>query len=892
MAAVFIRLLNMSIAAGFLILTVIFLRLLLRRAPKWTRCLLWGLVAVRLVCPFSPESSLSLIPSAEFIDPAIVGNGLNFQARNDGTDGIVKKDAPGSGAPAVDAALHSGAGTGEPASDVKSGAVPEPSDETGDLASDVKSGAVSGPSGEAGKPASDVKSGVMSGPSGETGNSAPVLSNSAEDGFSGDFYNVFSAAGYLWAAGLAGFLCYALFGFMRMKRRLREAVRLQDNIYICDAVRSPFILGLARPCIYLSSSLEKSGREYCVAHEKAHIGRLDHWWKLTGYVLLSVYWFSPLVWAAYILFCRDIELACDERVIKDMSLKGRRAYSEALLSCSLQRKALLVCPLAFGEVGVKERIKNVLCYRKPVFWAAAAAVAVCVVTAVCFLTNPKPSDQSLTDYKKLASAAYQTESIGVTYPAEGSLAALAKVEGRFVGELLDGAQWDRKRESSPTNQAADIVIIFNESQEIRFYESEPELAVVACNGLQQYYEMKNMSYQDVFERVSAAALESAAASVEAAENAGDADGLLQMPAFGAAAEEAVRSAIMDHNQSRFTSPCDVACCDFVLLEAMAGIPVRGSETHRVTYYGWALYQTYRVLEEGLENVGGCHVPVALTFDVSGEKYALREYWEPRDGSDKTAEVRERFPEHVAENGVDGGKYILEQTRRCYGEAVEQSGLDTDSVVSGLLEKLCEPGPWSDLRSYIDQHGREYRELIYYGDYTLQYCLQELAGGDETGLRGRIMTALCEDILQGRGTIPSDAELLGEGARDQGPTSSDAEPSGEGARDQGPTSAGAEPSGGGAGGGGRSESDPEQGIEDAPIVEKAREAKERAIAEKLALLAYSPETCDGLPEVSVKGGDGAEYQINLSEGWVWKDKTQQAELTEELILEIQRWLTMK
>lgn len=315
MGDIFMGLLNRSIAAGWLVLVVIVLRLLFRKAPKWIRCLLWGIVAVRLVCPFSIESAYSLIPSAETV-------------RSGGVEeGQIRRQIPeiDSSFPVVDQAVN------------------------------------------------------------------PILRDAFDYGEEESVapLQVFtSIAGIVWGCGLAVLLGYALVTRIRLAYLMREAVCEGGNIYLCDAAASPFVMGLIRPRIYLPSGMEPEKIPYVTAHEQAHLKRKDHWWKPLGYLLLAVYWFQPLCWAAYILFCRDIEFACDERVIRDMTLQEKKEYSRALVSCSGQGRMVLACPLAFGEVGVKERVKSVLYYKKAAVWLLAAAVAVCVIVGICFLTNP------------------------------------------------------------------------------------------------------------------------------------------------------------------------------------------------------------------------------------------------------------------------------------------------------------------------------------------------------------------------------------------------------------------------------------------------------------------------------------------------------------------------
>ena len=312
MAAVFLKLLNLSISASWLVLAVLVLRLVSKRSPKWVNVLLWGIVALRLVLPFSIESALSLIPSAETVSPAAV----QFDPAPTITSGVS----------VIDNAVN-------PALSEHFAAVP-------------------------------------------TASVNPL-------------YVWAYLAGWVWLIGLGAMLLYALGSYLRLRRRVRVSLPIQDHIYLCDAISSPFILGVVKPHIYLPSGLDEVQRQNVLAHEQAHLARHDHWWKPLGFALLAVYWFNPVLWLAYALLCRDIELACDERVIRTMDESAVKTYSTVLLACSIPRKAVITCPLAFGEVGVKERVKNALHYKKPAFWVVAASVAVCVVVAVCFLTDPE-----------------------------------------------------------------------------------------------------------------------------------------------------------------------------------------------------------------------------------------------------------------------------------------------------------------------------------------------------------------------------------------------------------------------------------------------------------------------------------------------------------------------
>lgn len=312
MSGIFLKLLNLSISASWLVLVVLVLRLVLKRAPKWVNVLLWGMVALRLMVPFSIESALSLIPSAETLSPEVV----RFDPAPTITSGVEFIDN------AVNPSLS------------------------------------------------------------ESFAAAPLASVNP-------LYVWTYLAGWVWLIGLAAMLAYALVSYLRLRRRVSASIPLRENIYVCDEVPSPFILGIAKPRIYLPSALDEAQRGSVLSHERAHLARHDHWWKPLGFALLAVYWFNPLLWLAYTLLCRDIELACDERVLRGMDAGQVKDYSSALLACSVPRRMLAACPLAFGEVGVGARVKNALRYKKPAFWVVTASVAVCVVVAVCFLTNPE-----------------------------------------------------------------------------------------------------------------------------------------------------------------------------------------------------------------------------------------------------------------------------------------------------------------------------------------------------------------------------------------------------------------------------------------------------------------------------------------------------------------------
>ena len=317
MNELFLKIINMSISASWLVLAVLILRFVLKKAPKWINVLLWGIVAIRLICPFSFESPLSLIPSAETIP-------LNI--------GMDSTPTINSGISAINNAVN------------------------------------------------------------------PIISQSNTPMAGASINPLQITIGiyeYIWIFGMIALALYTAISYWRLRRKVDTAVRYKDNIFQSENVSFPFVLGIIKPRIYLPFKMNGQYLEYVVAHEQAHICRKDHWWKPLGFLLLMIHWFNPLMWLAYVLLCRDIELACDEKVIKELGNEQRGDYTQALVACSVNRRMIVACPLAFGEVSVKERVKSVMNYKKPAFWVIIISVIVCVGVAVCFLTNPKQDSYTL-----------------------------------------------------------------------------------------------------------------------------------------------------------------------------------------------------------------------------------------------------------------------------------------------------------------------------------------------------------------------------------------------------------------------------------------------------------------------------------------------------------------
>lgn len=363
MDAVFIKFLNMSITASWLVLAVILLRFLLKKAPKWIMGVLWSFVAIRLICPFSFESIFSLIPSAEPIPQNITVSEI----------------------PAINSGLA-----------------------------------------------------IFN----QTVN--PILADSLTPNV-GDSVNpmqiIAFIASVIWIIGIIAMLTYTLVSYMRICRQVREAVNLQENIWICDHISTPFILGIIRPRIYLPSSMNESDMRYAISHEKAHLKRKDYIWKPLGFLLLSVYWFNPILWLAYILLCKDIEFACDEKVIRQFGAQIKKPYSDALINCSISGKTVSACPLAFGETSIKERVNSVLNYKKTAFWIILTAVVACILTAVCLLTDPISKHTTLNGYNYSVDKYYYTTVIETDKADRISADCIYSIDKNFNFGFFNGDDW-------------------------------------------------------------------------------------------------------------------------------------------------------------------------------------------------------------------------------------------------------------------------------------------------------------------------------------------------------------------------------------------------------------------------------------------------------------------
>lgn len=437
--SIFVALLKHCLPACVLIAVVLLARLLLRKAPKWISCALWALVALRLICPFTIESTFSAVPND-------VGSGKAVDAWMEsyvpGGYTVIYEDEDG-----YETAVESG----------------RPPEQSANGSKYVVTGV-----------------GVSSVPETVGNRILPYL-----------FYG--------WVFGMTAMLLYAVVSYLRLKHRTAVTVPYAAGVVMCDEIDSPFILGVFRPCIYLPSRMSEPQLSRVLAHEKSHLKRHDHWWKPLGFLLLSVYWFNPLVWVAYILLCKDIEMACDERVVRDMDTEERADYAQALLDCSRSRRVIAACPLAFGEVGVKERVKGVLNFKKPAFWVIAAAVVVCVVIAVCFLTSHKKEDQDLSflNYKNAISLIGQNGTDSAVYcdPTGVHEMHIGGVDGKELAQYLENCSWteigDPPQDLTSTGS---VQFVIEEGYHITVYQN-PGIACVQYDGQNRYYRIGSGDYE-------------------------------------------------------------------------------------------------------------------------------------------------------------------------------------------------------------------------------------------------------------------------------------------------------------------------------------------------------------------------------------------------------------
>ncbi len=454
-------------------------------------------------------------------------------------------------------------------------------------------------------------------------------------------------ASIIWVLGIAAMLCYAVISLLRVKRNVREAVLFYDNIYQCDRISTPFILGIIKPKIYLPFGMDKSDCDLVILHEKAHIKRSDHLWKPFGFLLLSVYWFNPILWMAYILLCRDIELACDEKVIKQMGSDIKKSYSEALISCSMPRKMITACPLAFGEVGVKERVKGILNYKKPTFWVIVAAGISVIITAVCLLTNPSGDKLSNIEHRTVNAENYAEVWYGDGVSYRQNLNFKQKDLIDFLNLRISKTEISKNR--SEDRDKSYVIIL----------QSEEQTKPTTSSYLAGDYFCFNENFTEVWLS----------------------DSVKPTLSYRVKNPEKARKAfnrLCNRNEIDFKLKelLDNECCeksgyyDNSFAAADYEILKMTENKNEIKLYMWVYTAEYTFENGKLAEQTGSHIPTVITAEKSGGEYVLKEYWRASDGSKHVKSIRQKFPFYLWHKALNSQWYVDRQQQRC-----EQAAFD-------------------------------------------------------------------------------------------------------------------------------------------------------------------------------------------------------------------------
>ena len=487
---------------------------------------------------------------------------------------------------------------------------------------------------------------------------------------------------WVWLVGIAVLLLYTWISTQRLRRKVREAVRLQGNIYETEHIASPFVLGVLRPRIYLPYHMDSRDREQVIAHEQAHLRRGDHVWKPLGFLLLTIHWFNPLLWLSYVLLCRDIELACDEKVIKHLDCGQRADYMQALVTCSVNRRRIAACPLAFGEIGVKERVRSVMNYKKPTFWIILLAVAACVVLAVCFLTNPigfrydAAADPIVS--AKYFDARNHTDPIAVDLSAAQIDELSSRLDGLKNAKTSDTlAGWTPMYQISAQLQDGSYI-------RANGYSSADDTQVdIEWNGV--HYLVTDREFQDYLSRICAgvdvAAAEEASAretpALPADTNAAEPEQPAESDALGEKlAETETKAEALDHDpvlddaisKAVLDHYADAVQPGQIHVESHVLLAQDDSSADTITVYLLVLQETYSADGETLTMENGSYVPTAITFSLSTSSGPTPlEYWEPSDGS-YSDDIRAKFPAAAADEALNDQAYIDALRSACEEQA--------------------------------------------------------------------------------------------------------------------------------------------------------------------------------------------------------------------------------
>ncbi|MEG2182953.1 MAG: M56 family metallopeptidase, partial [Oscillospiraceae bacterium] len=463
----------------------------------------------------------------------------------------------------------------------------------------------------------------------------------------------------IWVLGILAMVIYSIAAFVKLRRSLIGAVHLKENIYLADHISSPFVMGMVRPKIYLPSSLSDIEKDLIIAHERCHIKRFDYVTRMLGFAALTVHWFNPLVWAAFVISGKDMEMSCDEAAMKKMDADIRAKYSGALLHFGTKKSMIHATPPAFGEGDTKNRIKNVLNYKKPAFWVIVVSVVAVAAVGIGLAANPKEnSNSSLLNPNNLANAANRAKDKFTVVCEDGDYV----IKPSDLALFLSDTNW--KQKSSEMLKLVDTYHMEVSGCRIKLYESEPELMMISGEMGYRYYTAK-----DAYERFSKLLLPTKGDDIPAP-SADDADPL----------KAAIHKAIMEQNKNDY-HPEDFACESNVILATEAKSSADNADKiEEVSVYAMVLYKEYSFTANGVTDAGGSNIPTAITFYVNSDgSYSLKEYWIPRDAPYYALDIKAKFPANTVEDALDTLKFAAKQQQSCDEQAIAAAGIKTDKV---------------------------------------------------------------------------------------------------------------------------------------------------------------------------------------------------------------------
>ena len=617
--------LDMSKTAAMVIAVVLLVRLLLKKAPKVFSYALWAVVLFRLLCPISFETPVSIVPQ---LPDTSTGYNLADESINLAGAGMAAYQAVGD-------LLNGGLGVQH-------------------------------------IPTTEVT---------EDGMTRYVMA---------DWWSVWILFGkYVWAAGMAVMLLYSAFSYRRIKKQIEIAVPIRDNIWIADDIKSPFVIGFVRPRIYLPGNLGEKEQEYIILHEQHHIRRFDHISKALAFLALTIHWFNPLAWLAFGLACKDMEMSCDEAVIRKLGGKVRADYSASLLTLATGRRIIAGSLLAFGEGDTKGRIRNLAKWKKPAVWVLILAMVVCLILGVCLLTDRVNRNG---------------QHIGITF-----------YYGNVTEQMSDGI--------NPY-----IILACNDGTVKTFYYEAGNEDI-----------SNDLPGKDVRIRARLQDITGHLFTSEVMQVHNDSFDTL---------EDAIQNAILRHHSS-VGDESVLTCASFYSYASEGSTPLGSDYSDIVTEYGIVYHQNFRLENGVLVEDGGCNVPTVLTFSVTEDgHYSLAEYWEPRDGTFYPEDIRAKYPALVR---PDSQKHLFEQKIAVLNQAIIGFQIDSKVVVDYLLTDICDMERWAgSLDDLMLMSELERELLVYYGQDTLDYCFAQFEKGNQTEPKGKIMASVCIEILEMKG----------------------------------------------------------------------------------------------------------------------------------------------